>query len=103
MDEKLSKNDSENKKLFITVVCSKLLKRNFSTSKTDVYCMDGIWSLHIFDLKDYGPENNRGYGYVLVVIDSFSKFDWTTPLISENAQTMKDSREKQSIYFQKEN
>ena len=30
--------------------------------KIDVYQIDDIWSLDILDLKDYGPENARGYG-----------------------------------------
>ena len=50
-------------------------------------------SLDILDLKDYGPENNRGYRYVLVVIDNFSNFGWTIPLKNKNAQTIKDSFE----------
>ena len=50
-------------------------------------------SLDILDLKDYGPENNRGYRYVLVTIDNFSKYGWTVPLKNKNAQTIKDSSE----------
>ena len=45
------------------------------------------------DLKDCGTENNRGYRYVLVIIDNFSKFGWTVPLKNKNAQTIKDSFE----------
>ena len=48
-------------------------KKNYATNKTNVYHIDNIWSLDILDLKDYGPENNRKYRYVLVVIDNFSK------------------------------
>ena len=47
----------------------------------------------MLDLKDYGPENKKGDRYVLVVIDSFSKFGWTVPLKNKVAQTMKDSFE----------
>ena len=66
---------------------------NYVTNKTDVYHIDDIWSLDTLDLKDYGPENNRGYRYVLVVIDNFSNFAWTIPLKNKNAQTIKDSFE----------
>ena len=45
------------------------------------------------DLEDYGPENNRNFRYVLVVIDTFSKFGWTILLKIENAQAIKDSFE----------
>ena len=44
-------------------------------------------------MKVYGPENNRGYRYVLVIIVNFSKFGWTVPLKNKNAQTIKDSVE----------
>ena len=80
-------------KIFINEIYSKPPKKYYPTNKTDVYYIDDIWSLDILDLKDYGPKNNRGYRYVLVVIDNFSKFGWTIPLKNKNAQTIKDSSE----------
>ena len=85
--------NQKNIKIFINEIYSKPPKRNYATNKTDVYFIDDIWSLDILDLKDYGPENNRGYRYVLVTIDNFSKFGWTIPLKNKNAQTIKDSFE----------
>ena len=83
----------KNIKIFINEIYSKGPKKYYPTNKTNVYHIDDIWSLDILDLKDYGPENNRGYRYVLVVIDNFSKFGWTIPLKNKNAQTIKDSFE----------
>ena len=83
----------KNIKIFINEIYSKPPKKYYPTNKTDVYYIDDIWSLDILDLKDYGPENNRGYRYVLVITDNFSKFGWTIPLKNKNAQTMKDSFE----------
>ena len=83
----------KNIKIFINEIYSKPPRRNYPTNKTDVYHIDDIWSLDILDLKDYGPENNRGYRYCLVIIDNFSKFGWTIPLKNINAQTIKDSFE----------
>ena len=83
----------KNIKIFINEIYSKGPKKNYPTNKTDVYQIDDTWSLDILDLKDYGPENNRGYRYVLVIIDNFSKFGWTVPLKNKNAQTIKDSFE----------
>ena len=83
----------KNIKIFINEIYSKPPKRNYATNKTDVYFIDDIWSLDILDLKDYGPESNRGYRYVLVIIDNFSKYGWTVPLKNKNAQTIKDSFE----------
>ena len=83
----------KNIKIFIDEIYSKGPKRNYAANKTDVYHIDDIWSLDILDLKDYGPENNKGYRYVLVTIDNFSKNGWTVPLKNKNAQTIKDSFE----------
>ena len=80
-------------KIFINEIYSKPPKNNYPTNKTDVYHIDDIWSLDILDLKEYGPENNRGYRYVLVTIDNFSKYGWTIPINNKNAMTIKDSFE----------
>ena len=83
----------KNIKIFINEIYSKPPKKYYPTNKIDVYHIDYIRSLDILDLKDYGPENNREYRYVLVIIDNFSKFGWTIPLKNKNAQTIKDSFE----------
>ena len=80
-------------KIFINEIYSKGPKKNYATNKTEVYHIDDIWSLDNLDLKDYGPENNRGYKYVLVIIGNFSKFGWKVLLKKNNAQTIKDSFE----------
>ena len=80
-------------KIFINEIYCKPPKKNCATNKTDVYHIDNTWSLDILDLKDYGPENNRGYRYILVIIDDLSKFGWIVPLNNKNGQTIKDSFE----------
>ena len=80
----------KNIKLFMNEIFSKPPKKNYATNKTNVYHIVDIWSLDILDLKDYGPENNRGYRFVLVVVDYFSKNAWTVYLKNKNAQTLKD-------------
>ena len=83
----------KNIKTFINEIYSRGPRKNYPTNKTNVYYIDNIWSLDILDLKDYGPENNGGYRYVLVVIDNFSKYGWTVHLKNKNSQTIKDSFE----------
>ena len=61
-------------KRFINEKYSKPPKKNYATKKTDVYHIDDIWSSDILDLKGCGPENNRIYRYVLVIMDIFLKF-----------------------------
>ena len=77
--------------MFIDENCSRPPKNNYSSNKTAVYHFDDIWSLDLFDLGDYGPENNRGCGYVLVVMHNVSNFGWTVPLTIKNVQTIKNS------------
>ena len=84
----------KNIKTFLNEIVPGPPKKKYATNKTDVYHIDDNWSLDILDLEDYGPENNERYGYVLVVIDNFSKFGWTVPIRKKTAQTTKDSREK---------
>ena len=74
-------------------IYSKPPKKYYPTNKTDFYHIYDTRSLDILDLKDYGPKNIKGYRYVLVIIDSFSKFGWTIPLKNKNDQTRKDSFE----------
>ena len=42
-------------------------------------------------MNDYGPKNNSGYRYILVVFDIFSIFDWTVPLKNKYAQSITDA------------
>ena len=92
----------KNIKKFINEIYSKAPNKYYATNKTDVYHIDDIWSLDILDLKDYGPENNRGYRYVLVIIDNFSKFVWTIPL-KKKCSNGKRLFRKNFIKFKKKN
>ena len=82
-----------NIKLFINEIYSKAPIKFYATNKTDVYHIDDIWFLDILDMKDYGPKNNRGYRYVLVIIDIFSNFVWTVPIKKKKAPTITKSIE----------
>ena len=61
-------------KNFINEICSKPPNNKYATNKTEVYRTDDIWAWDILDLKDYGPESNRSFRYILVMIETFSKF-----------------------------
>ena len=61
-------------KIFINEINSNGPKQKYPSNKTDVYHIDDVWSLDKSVLKDYGPEINEGYWYVLIVIDNFSNF-----------------------------
>ena len=42
-------------------------------------------------MYDYSIKNNKGFRYILVVIDNFSKFGWTIPLKNKYAQSITDA------------
>ena len=78
-------------KIFIDETYSSSLKYNFPTNKRMVKSIDDTWSSDLLDMKDYGLKNNRGYRFILVVVDIFSKFGWTIPSKNKYAQSITDA------------
>ena len=60
---------------------------NYETDKTFIKSIDDTNFWDLLDLNDYCPKKNRGYRYIWVVIDNFSKFGWTIPLKNKYAQS----------------
>ena len=81
-------------KIFIDEIYDKPAKKIYPTNKTIVKSIDDTWSADLLDLVDYGVKNNRGYRYVLVCVENFSKYGWTIPLKNKYASTIKDSFEQ---------
>lgn len=51
----------------------------FPRRRTILKGIDDLWQSDLIELIDYS-KTNRGYKYILVVIDCFSKYLWTRPL-----------------------
>ena len=64
LEEEFTINHSKNNQIIYRWSLFQTTKKKYATNKTDVYHIDDFWSLDIVDLKDYGPENIRGYRYV---------------------------------------
>ena len=60
-------------KIFINEIYSTPPRKNYPTDKTIIKSIDDLRSSDLLDMNDYVPKNNRGYRYILVVIDNFSK------------------------------
>ena len=73
---------------FINEIYSKPPKKNYETNKTLLISIDETWSADLLQMDDYGVKNNRGYKYILTVIDNFSNFGWTVPLKNKFAKTV---------------
>ena len=63
----------DNINTFIDEIYSKPPHKKYSTNKTVFKSIDDFWSIDITDLNDYCPEENRGYRFILVVVDKFSE------------------------------
>ena len=78
-------------KIFVDEIYSKPPNKNYRTNKTIIKSIDDTWSSDLLDMNDYGIKNNKGYRYILVVTDNFSKFGWTNPLKNKYAQSITDA------------
>lgn len=60
----------------------KAARRNFPRRSTIIKALDDLWQADLIDFQKYS-QFNRGYKYILVVIDTLSKYVWVNPLKSK--------------------
>ena len=65
-----------------------LPKRNYPTNKIIYNHIDEIWSIDLVDMIDYKISNNKGYRYIFITIDNFSKYLWCIPLKNKHGETV---------------
>ena len=75
-------------KCFIDEIYSKPSIKNYSTNKIVYNHIDEIWSIDLADFSDYKSSNNKGFRYIFIVIDNFSKYLWGIPLKNKYSQTI---------------
>ena len=75
-------------KIFVDEIYSKPPLRNYPTNKIVYNSIDEIWSIDLADFSDYKTSNNKGFRYIFIVIDNFSKFLWAIPLKNKYSQTI---------------
>ena len=52
--------------------------------------IDEIWKIDLADMIDYKMSNNKGYRYIFVIIDNFSKYLRCIVLKNKYSQTIRD-------------
>ena len=52
--------------------------------------IDEMWSFDLADFSDYKTINNKGFRFIFVIIDDFSKFLCCIPLKHKNSQTIRN-------------
>ena len=75
-------------KIFIDEIYSKPPRKNYETNKIKYNHIHEIWSIDLADMIDYKISNNKGFKYIFIVIDNFSKYLWAIPLKNEYSQTI---------------
>lgn len=59
-------------------------RRNFKRRRVIMKGIDDLWQADLVEMQPYA-KLNHGYRYLLVVIDTFSKFAWVVPCKTKNA------------------
>ena len=62
------------------------MRRKFQRRKVEVYGVDDIWGADLVDMQEWS-RNNKGYKYMLNVIDVYSKYAWSVPLKDKKGDT----------------
>ena len=75
-------------KIFVDEVYSKAPNINFPTKKIIYNHIDEIWGIDLADMIDYKISNNKGFRYIFIIIDNFSKNLWAIPLKNKYSQTI---------------
>ena len=75
-------------KIFIDEIYSKPPKKNYRTNKIVYNHIDEIWSIDLANMVDYKVSNNKGFRYIFIIIDNFSKYLWAIPLKNKYSQTI---------------
>ena len=75
-------------KIFVDEIYSKPPLRNYPSNKIVYNHIDEIWSIDLADMIDYKISNNKGYRYIFIVIDNYSKYLWAIPLKNKYSQTI---------------
>ena len=68
-------------------------RKNYTRRRVNVYGKNDLWQADLVEMIPYS-KNNKGYKYILCVIDCFTKFAWATPLKSKSAKEVSNAMSK---------
>ena len=68
----------------------KPIKRNFTERRVIVNHIDEIWAADLVEMQQFSKWN-KGYKYLLMVIDVFSKYGWIVPFKNKQGETVKEA------------
>lgn len=65
----------------------KPVKKHFEKRAIITKGIDDLWTGDLLDMKKFSKEN-KGYMYILNIIDTFSKFVWSVPIKNKDGITV---------------
>ena len=68
----------------------KPIKRNFTWRRVVVNHIDEIWCSDLVEMQQFSKWN-KGYRYLLMVLDVFSKYGWIVPLKDKKGETVTEA------------
>lgn len=71
-------------KLDVVEELHKPARRNYPRRRVIIKGLDDLWQADLADFTTYGREN-KGFKYILMVIDCFSKYVWASPVKNKSA------------------
>ena len=75
-------------KIFNDEIYSSPPRKNYQTNKIVYNHIDETWSIDLANMVDYKISNNKGLGYIFVIIDKFGKYVWCIPPKNRISQTI---------------
>ena len=73
-------------KIFVDEIYSKPPRKSYPTNKIVYNHIDEIWSIDLADMIDYKISNNKGFRFIFIIIDNYSKYLWAIPLRNKYSQ-----------------
>ena len=68
----------------------KPIKPNFTRQRVIVNGIDKIWCSDLIEVQQFSKWN-KGYGYLLMLLDLFSKYGWIVPLKDKKGETVTEA------------
>lgn len=75
-----------------TYTLHKPVHRKFPRNKYILSNVNELWQADLSDMRTYSKDN-KGFNYILCVIDVFSKYAYARPIKKKNSETIKESFE----------
>jgi len=69
------------------------VKRKFQRRHVNAFSIDDVWGADLVDMREW-EKQNKGYKYMLNVIDVFSKYAWSIPMKNKTGVTTSEALRK---------